>query len=404
MTADAILQHCRILAAFSEEDGYITRPFLCRSMYDVHRYLSAWMERLGMAVTIDGVGNVRGYYPGRKKSRLLIGSHVDTVPHAGAYDGVLGVVLGLALVESLAGRQLNFGIEVIAFSEEEGVRFKAPFIGSKALIGALDEAMLALQDAKGITIARAIEHFGLDPGNIPDALLDPQTFAYFEMHIEQGPVLESLDLPLGVVSAIAGQSRAAVNFYGEANHAGTTPMHLRHDALAAAAQWIVFVEEFARSAGNGLVATVGNIQVSPGAGNIVPGEACLSLDVRHTNDAVRTAAVSQLKERAQSIAGERNLTLKWNTVLDQSAVPCDTNLTRALDRAVSKAGQMAHIMPSGAGHDAMIVAAKVPIAMLFLRSPGGISHNPEELVLTDDVEAALSAGMAFLEELENQHA
>ena len=401
--ANSILKHCHALAAMSEEAGFTTRTFLSPPMREVHAYVRAWMDRLGMSVTMDAAGNLRAFYDGRKECRLLIGSHVDTVPHAGAYDGVLGVVLGLALIESLAGRRLAFGIEVVAFSEEEGVRFQTPFIGSKALIGALDQELLARKDMHGITVEQAIRAYGLDPAATGDARIDKRTIGYFEMHIEQGPVLESLNLPLGVVSGIVGQSRARVRFRGAANHAGTTPMHLRRDALAGAAQWILNVEQTAHGA-NGLVATAGTISVIPGAGNIVPGEASVSLDVRHSDDAVRDAAVQKLKDAAQSIAKQRGLSVEWTTTLEQAAVGCDAGLTRMLERGVMRAGFPLHVMPSGAGHDAMILAAKVPVAILFLRSPGGISHNPDESVLPEDVDAALNAGLAFLEELEKQYA
>ncbi len=216
-----------------------------------------------MTVRVDAAGNLRGVYPAATTPapRLLLGSHVDTVPDAGAFDGVLGVVLAIALVDALGGRRLPFSIEVAAFSEEEGVRFGVPFIGSRALAGTLDADLLARRDAAGITVEQAIRAFGLDPAQLAEAKLDPSTFAYIEFHIEQGPVLESLDLPLAVVTAIAGQSRLAVTFRGQANHAGTTPMHLRRDALAAASRWISVVERHARATA-GLVATVGTIQVA----------------------------------------------------------------------------------------------------------------------------------------------
>ena len=276
MTGAEIMERCQVLAGMSETAGAITRTFLCPAMHDVHRTLRIWMEEAGMEIWIDSAGNLRGVY-GEGARRLMIGSHVDTVPDAGAYDGVLGVVLAIALVRALGGRRMKFAIEVVAFSEEEGVRFGVPFIGSRAMIGTLDDELLGRRDARGVTVAQAIRDFGLD------AVWTGQEACptgYLEFHIEQGPVLDSLGLPLGVVTGIVGQSRFEVTFRGEANHAGTTPMHLRRDALAAAARWTSFVERTARAT-PGVVATVGALHVHPGATNVVPGEARASLDVRH---------------------------------------------------------------------------------------------------------------------------
>ena len=393
---------CLALARFTERPGTITRTFLSPPMHDAHHTLGAWMEQLGMRPEVDAIGNLRGFYPGREAGAepLLIGSHIDTVPDAGAYDGVLGVTLALALIERLGGRRLRFGIEVIAFSEEEGVRFGFPFLGSLALIGALDAEILERRDTAGVTVAQAIRNFGLDPACVPNAALQRDVLGYLEFHIEQGPVLEKLDLSLGVVEAIAGQSRLDFRFIGKANHAGTTPMALRRDALAGAAEWVGAVERVARST-PGLVATVGRIEAQPGAENVIAGEARASLDVRHATDDVRLRALSEIEREATAIAGRRGLTVGREIRLDQSAVACDRGLTAMLARAAEKAGCRAHPMTSGAGHDAMIVARRAPAAMLFLRSPGGTSHHPSESVRPADVEAALETGLAFLGELEN---
>jgi len=405
MPAHSIVERCRALAAMSESPTGLLRTFLSAPMREVHQRLRQWMEAAGMTVRLDAAGNLRGVYPAATAPapRLLLGSHVDTVPNAGAFDGVLGVVLAIALVDALGGRRLPFCVEVAAFSEEEGVRFGVPFIGSRALAGTLDADLLARRDAAGITVEQAIRVFGLNPAQLADAQLDPQTFAYIEFHIEQGPVLESLDLPLGIVTAIAGQSRLAVTFRGQANHAGTTPMHLRRDALAAASRWISVVERHARTT-SGLVATVGTLEVASGAENIVPGEVRASLDVRHSDDAVRRASVAALLAAAQGIGERRGVSVDWRQHTDQSATACDPPLIDSLSRAVTAAGFPVHRMPSGAGHDAMILAPRVPVAMLFLRSPGGLSHHPDEMVNAADVEAALAAGGALLADLERTHA
>jgi allantoate deiminase len=300
------------------------------------------------------------------------------------------------LIERLHGRLLPFEIEVIGFSEEEGVRFGVPFIGSRALIGDIDDQLLAM-------IADAITAFGLDPKRIDEARAGDDALGYLEFHIEQGPVLESLDLPLGVVETISGQSRLDVLFKGRANHAGTTPMNLRRDALAGAAEWMGAVEREARAV-PGAVATVGRVIVSPGASNVIPSAVTASLDVRHAEDAVRHDLVTRLLRCAEQTAGSRCLTISWEQRLDQAAVAMDSTLVQMLERAVASTGLPVHRMSSGAGHDAMIVARRMPAAMLFLRSPGGISHHPNETVLEADVSAALEAGMRFLESLERRHA
>lgn len=400
-----VIERCRQLATYTEEPGVITRTFLSEPMRCVHNDVRAWMEQAGMKVRVDAAGNLRGYYSGTKPDvpRLIIGSHLDTVPHAGAFDGILGVIMGVALVELLRGRRLSFGIEVVGFSEEEGVRFGIPFIGSRALTGTLDDAILARRDAAGTSVAEAIRSYGLDPSAIGEARAAYQTLGYLEFHIEQGPVLESLGLSLGIVTAIAGQSRLEVAFEGKANHAGTTPMHLRRDALAGAAEWIAVVEREA-AATQSLVATVGKIEVHPGAGNVIPGSVRMSLDVRHTGDDVRARTVKRLLDCAAQIAARRGLTVSSEIRLDQPAVAMDSRLVETLAGAVRAGGYAAHRMHSGAGHDAMILAEQVPAAMLFLRSPGGISHHPDESVILEDVAAALATGLHFLDKLERAHA
>jgi allantoate deiminase len=404
MRGEDIIGRCRELATLSETSDGLLRTFLSAPMRKAHALVGQWMKAAGMQVAIDAAGNLRGVYPGGSgtETRLLLGSHLDTVPNAGAFDGVLGVVLAIKLVELLGGRRLPFSIEVAAFSDEEGVRFGVPFLGSRALTGKLDAGLLEHRDADGASVADAIRAFGLDPRRLPEARLAPGVFAYLEFHIEQGPVLDSLGLPLGVVTSIAGQSRLTIHFRGDANHAGTTPMHLRHDALTAAASWISLVERHARCTPS-LVATVGSLSVRPGAGNVIPGEVRASLDVRHPDDAVRCRSTTELLSAAQAVGARRGVAVEWQSDADQPATACDPCLMEAFARAVSVAGYPVHRMHSGAGHDAMVLAARVPVAMLFLRSPGGLSHHPEETVNAGDVEAALAAGVALLADLEQRY-
>lgn len=403
--ATEVISRCRKLAFLSEDSDTIRRTFLSPPMHEVHQQITSWLEPLNASVKIDAVGNLRALWPPDKTStpRLLVGSHLDTVPNAGAFDGILGVVLVLALLEALEGHNLPFAIELIGFSEEEGVRFATPFIGSRAVVGRVDDSLFDAKDAQGISVYEAIEQFGLDPKSINDACISENAFAYLEFHIEQGPVLEQLGLPLAAVDAIAGQTRMAITFLGRANHAGTTPMNLRADAVSAAAEWITRVERIA-NATPGLVATVGSIQAIPGASNVIAGEARLTLDVRHANDEVRARAIESFTSDAAQIARDRGLTITVNTHMNQAAVAMDPFLVRQIELAIRKAGCPPHRMVSGAGHDAMILAEKVPSAMIFLRSPGGISHNPAESVLIGDVEKAIECGLRLLEQLSSESA
>jgi allantoate deiminase len=404
-TAREIIDACRLLAGFSEEPGRTTRTFLSPPMRDVHAYLGAWMQRAGMSVRVDDAGNLRGLYPASSpgRSRLFIGSHLDTVPNAGAFDGVLGVVLAIALVDLLERQSLPFTIEVVGFSEEEGVRFGAPFIGSRALAGTVDADLLGHVDANGRSVADAIRDYGLDSSRLPNARADDDALGYLEFHIEQGPVLDDLALPLGIVNTIVGQSRLTATFSGTTNHAGTTPMKARRDAVTCAAEWITTVEALAQRT-RGLVATVGRVLARPGATNVVAGACEASLDVRHASDDTRATAVETLLDTARQISARRQLSVHWDSHLDQRSVAMSPAFVAGLERAVAAQGVPVHRIASGAGHDAMILAARMPVAMLFLRSPAGISHHPDEAVIEGDVAAALGVGLAFLEDLARAHA
>ena len=395
-----IIGRCRALAAHSEEGGYTTRTFLSEPMHAVHAAVRDWMTAAGMDVHVDPAGNIRGIYAATAADapRLFIGSHLDTVPRAGAFDGILGVVMGIALVESLGGRRLPYGIEVIGFSEEEGVRFGVPFIGSRAVAGLVDDELLTRVDASGASIGDAISRFGLDPGAIAAARITGRALGYLELHIEQGPVLDRLGIALGIVNAIAGQTRADAAFSGASGHAGTTPMAARADAIACAAEWVLAVEREARAT-PGVVATVGRIEARPGATNVIAGDCVASLDVRHVDDQVRAGAVERLRAAAHEIAARRGLRVSWRTRLEQRTVTMDAGLVAALTRAVERSGAPVLQMPSGAGHDAMILAGVMPAAMLFVRSPGGLSHHPGEDAAEADVAAALAAAGEFLREL-----
>ncbi|MGA9392960.1 MAG: allantoate amidohydrolase [Candidatus Sulfotelmatobacter sp.] len=398
--AQEVIARCLKLASFTENSGSIRRTFLLPPMNDCHQEIARWMKPLGARVRVDAAGNLRGIYPAAHLGapNLLIGSHLDTVPNAGAYDGILGVVLGVALLEELHGRRFPFGIEVVGFSEEEGVRFGTPFIGSRALVGRLDSELLNIRDAQGTSVREAIETFGLNPDEISETALQSGTLGYVEFHIEQGPVLEKLNQPLAAVEAIAGQSRLEFIFVGRANHAGTTPMYLRRDAVAGAAEWIGAVERLAGEAA-GLVATVGKLEAKPGAANVIAGEMRLTLDVRHRSDEVRALAVEDLIRKAREIAVRRGLSVRNSSLSSQASVAMDPFLVSEIEQAIVKTGCPSHRMVSGAGHDAMILAEKVPAAMIFLRTPGGISHDPAESVAGEDIEKAIECGLYLLDQL-----
>jgi allantoate deiminase len=370
-------------------------------MEEVHWCMRPWFEAAGMRVTVDTAGNLRGVYApdsGDSLPILLIGSHLDSVPNAGAYDGILGVLMGLALVEGLGGRRMPYAIEVVGFSDEEGTRFGIPFIGSRALTGTLSDAkLLDSKDALGVSVREALMQYCASHPDASDCSLSPNTRAFLEYHIEQGPILESRNLPLGIVSSLVGQSRCRLVFQGSAGHAGTSPMVLRRDALAAAAAWMTRCESIAIEI-EGLVATVGQISVEPGGVNVIPGVARCSLDVRHADDSVREQAVEAILREARAMGAQRGVLIEAEEYHSQPAVQLDSAMTLLAEKAVHSSDYQHIRMTSGAGHDAMVIAPHLPTAMIFLRSPGGISHHPDERVLPEDVEAAIQAGLCFLDE------
>lgn len=400
--AATVMERCETLGEVSEEPDLLVRPYGSEALRRANELVAGWMHAAGMTVRQDEIGNLVGRYEGREEGggTLVLGSHLDTVRDAGRYDGPLGVMVGLACVERLQGRneRLPYAVEVVGFADEEGQRFGTTFLGSSVFAGSFDPGLLDLEDAEGVTLADAVRSFGGDPDALAEAGRrgGDGLLGYCEVHIEQGPVLDRMGLPVGVVTGIRGQSRASVGFVGEAGHAGTVPMEGRRDALCAAAEFVLAVEEAARSE-PGMVATVGNISVHPGAGNVIPGEVSLSLDLRHGDDRVRGRAVEGLRETAKRIAAGRGGESRWQARQESGAVPTDPGLTALLARAVAELGYRVERLPSGAGHDAAEVTGIAPIAMLFVRCPGGISHNPAESVSPGDVAAAIEATGRFLD-------
>jgi allantoate deiminase len=361
------------------------------------------MAEAGLRVRQDAAGNVIGRLEGSDPAAgtLLLGSHLDTVPDAGAFDGPLGVLAAVAALGRLAGdgRRLPFAVEVLGFADEEGLRFGTAYLGSRAVAGSFDDGLLELVDADGVTLRDALARFGGDPAGIAGASRrDERLLGYCEVHIEQGPVLEAVGAAVGVVSAVAGATRAEVCFTGRAGHAGTVPMDARRDAAPALAEFVLAVEAAGRAT-PGLVATVGSLAALPGAPNVVPGRAVASLDVRHADDAVRAVAVADLREAADAIAAARALELRWEPRLDMPAVAMDPALSEHLAAAVADVVRDVYRLPSGAGHDAVALAPITPVAMLFVRCAGGVSHHPAESVEEADVAVALDVLDGFLRRL-----
>ncbi len=397
--AATVLRRCDELVAFSEEEGRLTRRFATPALCQAGETVREWMGAAGMAVRRDAIGNLIGRLGDGARRTLLIGSHLDTVRDAGRYDGMLGVLVAIGCLERLRdeGRSLPYAVELLAFADEEGVRYGTGYLGSSVVAGCFDTADLERRDSGGVTLADAVRAFGGDPEGLASARRDPaDLIGYYEVHIEQGPVLDADGVPLGIVGAIAGQSRARITFTGEAGHAGTVPMALRRDALCGAAEFVSAVEALARDH-DGVVATVGELEVQEAAGNVIPGRVALSLDFRHTADSVRESLGARLRERAGAIADARGLVLTWEVVQETRAVGCSTELTELVVEAVLASGHPVVRLPSGAGHDAVMLSTIAPIAMLFVRCAGGVSHNPAESVTVEDVAAAIDATTRFLE-------
>jgi allantoate deiminase len=397
--AAAVLRRSDELATFSEEEGRLTRRYATPALRQAGEQVGQWMEEAGMAVRRDQIGNVIGRLDDGGSRTLLIGSHLDTVRDAGRYDGMLGVLVGIACLERLRdhGRSLPYAVELLGFADEEGVRFGTGYLGSSVVAGRFDTADMDRRDSDGVTLPDAVRAFGGDPDGLAGARREPaDLIGYYEVHIEQGPVLEAEGVPLGVVTAIAGQTGGRVVFTGEAGHAGTVPMALRRDAMCAAAEFVSAVERVARDR-DGVVATVGTVEVEPGARNVIPGRVVLSLDVRHASDSVRESVLTRLRDRAGAIADARGVGFTWQVGKGTRSVDTSPALTELVAEAVAATGHRVVRLPSGAGHDAVMLSTIAPIAMLFVRCAGGVSHNPAESVTVDDIAAAIDATTRFLE-------
>jgi allantoate deiminase len=388
------------LGKVSEDADCLTRQYGSDAMRHANELVGSWMKQAGMEVRVDAIGNLIGTLKRSTSGKtLLLGSHLDTVKNAGKYDGPLGVVLAIAALEGLKGANLPFDITILGFADEEGVRFQSTYLGSRAIAGSFDEKDLKRVDSTGVALGDAVKNFGCDPTKLSSCRIDPKNLVgYVEVHIEQGPVLEQKDLAVGVVTAIAGQSRCKIRFEGKAGHAGTTPMQMRQDALCAAAEFISTVEKIGRNR-TGLVATVGQITNEPNVSNVIPATVSMSLDVRHQEDAIREHSIGELEKATNAIAAVRKLKCTWQVVQETKSVPCDPRFSELLRNAARKHQREVIELPSGAGHDAAVMGKICPMAMLFVRCKDGLSHHPDESMTVEDMRVALATVVDFIQAL-----
>jgi allantoate deiminase len=385
-------------AGFSDEEGRLTRLYLSKSHREAARQFIAWCAESGLAAKVDASGNVWARYEGKRPNApaLMLGSHIDTVRNAGRYDGNLGALAALSVVEALAAadERLDHAVEIVAFGDEEGVRFPTTLTGSRALAGLFARSALDQKDADGVTLREALTAFGCDPEGV-GALRGRNIAAFVELHIEQGPVLENERLAIGVVTAINGATRFHATVKGEAGHSGAVPMNLRRDALTAAAEMMLFIEGRAR-AEDELVATVGRVDVEPGAVNVIPGEVRFTIDIRAPRDGQRQRAVADISKQLATIAEGRKTPLTLTQTHEAGAYACHPAIVAALKRSVERVtSAQARLLPSGAGHDTMIMGQFCPAGMLFLRCKGGVSHNPAESITAEDAAVGLAALLDF---------
>jgi hydantoinase/carbamoylase family amidase len=396
-----VVARAEALARHSDSPDHYTRTWLTPAHRAAALQIAGWMGEAGMSVRTDGVGNVIGRYEATAAgaTALVTGSHFDSVRNGGKYDGILGILVPLACVSELnrRGERLPVAIEVVAFADEEGARFQTSFLASRAFLGKFDTVLLERRDADGVTFEEAMRAAGLDPAAIAASPRDPETIAaYVEVHIEQGPVLLDEGLPLGVVTGISGGTRHLVRVAGASGHAGTVPMPMRRDALAAAAEMVVAVEARAKAV-PGLVGTVGILKVKDGTGNVIPGEVEFTVDIRSGEDAAREAAEREVFAAFEAIAARRGVGVTARKNHAVRATPCSPRIQDLLADSVAAVGAPVRKLPSGAGHDAMVMAEATEVGMLFIRcGAGGVSHNPAETVTAQDVGLAVAAMLAFL--------
>ncbi|RKF19901.1 allantoate amidohydrolase [Alginatibacterium sediminis] len=404
LLAKRVMGYCETLASFTQTKGIVDRRYLSPEHQQTNQQLQEWALKFGLEHWSDQAGNqwLRLPCANLDAKRLILGSHSDTVPNGGKYDGMLGILAPLVLLQSLKeqGASFAFHIDVVAFGDEEGTRFGATLLGSSAIAGKWKESWLDLKDNNGICLAHALEDFGLDSKAVASSTIDPVSIlAYMETHIEQGPVLEAKQQALAAVSGIAGASRFNISLTSKAGHAGTVPMQMRSDPLVLASTWIAELnQKVLATVGteHPVVATVGRLKVSPGGVNVIPGKVELSLDIRSLSDPSRLSLAQELLQNLSEKALSLGITISIEQSHDAAAVACDPKLTKIIVEVLESLGHKGLVLPSGAGHDAMVFADVVPTAMLFVRCKGGISHHPDESITINDVAASLLAISGFI--------
>ena len=407
LRAEKILQRINDLASVSEHADCITRTYGTKAFIEGRDKVQQWMNEAGLETRADNIGNIRGRLLSKNTNAktFVIASHIDTIINAGKFDGPMGVLMGLDLVEQLVHlkTKLPFHIELIGFCDEEGCRFHTTYLGSKAVTGSFDTAILDTKDAAGISLQEVIEQNGGNVNKLQgDAIAKDNWLGYFEIHIEQGPLLYEKNIPVGVVKSIAGQCRTSMVFNGEAGHAGTVPMDMRKDALTCAAEFVLEAEKFASNKTN-LVATVGKLHIINSASNVIPGEVIASLDLRSADETLLSSSYQAIKKMAEDICNKRNITLEWNLIQQTTPVLCDAIMNTLLCQSIEEAGYEVIELVSGAGHDAVPVSEVSPVAMLFVRCFKGISHNPLENVELKDMTAAIKVSDNFIVRLAEAH-
>jgi allantoate deiminase len=406
--AEKIMARINELASISEDATGITRTFGTKAFIEGSKKVHAWMKEAGLETRVDNIGNVRGILLSEQQQAkiFVIASHIDTVINAGKFDGPLGVLMGLDLIEQLVQTKtaLPFNIELIAFSDEEGVRYHTTYLGSKVVAGSFDETLLQKKDEVGVSLQQAIQLMEGDTKKLKeDALAKEEWLGYFEIHIEQGPVLYERDIPVAVVTGIAGQNRVAITFKGMAGHAGTVPMDMRNDALCCAAEFILEVEKIAFVNKDNIVATVGKLNIANSASNVIPGEVVCTLDVRSADEQQLLSAYQTLEKICKEVSATRNINVDWNLIQTSKPVACDEELKAVIIDSITASGYEVVKLVSGAGHDAVAISEVAPVSMMFVRCFKGISHNPLENVEIKDIAAAIKVSDNFIQNLINKY-
>jgi allantoate deiminase len=406
--AGKIMARINELASISEDATGITRTFGTKAFIEGSKKVQSWMKEAGLETRVDNIGNVRGRLLSNEPQAktFVIASHIDTVINAGKFDGPLGVLMGLDLIEQLVqtNTSLPFNIELIAFSDEEGVRYHTTYLGSEVVAGSFDETLLQKKDAVGVSLQEAIQLMDGDTKKLQqDAIANEDWLGYFEIHIEQGPVLYERDIPVAVVTGIAGQNRVEITFKGMAGHAGTVPMDMRKDALCCAAEFIVEAETFALAHKDKIVATVGKLNIPNSASNVIPGEVICTLDLRSADEKQLSWAYQTIENVCKEVCAKRSITVDWNLIQTSKPVACDEELNEAIIASITASGYEAVKLVSGAGHDAVAISEVAPVSMMFVRCFKGISHNPLEEVELKDIAAAIKVSDNFIQNLINKH-